>query len=161
MKKRNQLREVLATVALRLLDEQDTPSAAEIVATARLEQPDVFLTQADTLIEQRAMREVEDILRSYSVDDLEPNGQMRFPEIKFPTVIAVGDGRFVLTEKANWKQLQVGLDFRERNVARATAMRDAYLESVETVRPFMEHQPDAFTLADAKRAISASGQAAS
>lgn len=73
------------------------------------------------------------------------NGQPELPGLQFPMAIIItppsGESYWVNTAKAVWDELLAGLAVREANITAAVKRRDDYLDSVDRVRPWMEHHP--------------------
>jgi hypothetical protein len=83
---------------------------------------------------------------------------MSFPGIEgLPSAIAIpadGGTYYVRSDKATWSELLVGRQVRVENVQAAQAKLDAYDETLEALRPFMESD-DRVTVAAAVEAMKA------
>lgn len=143
------VRSVLRECAAELLETEDRVSAEHVVRCAYTRHGEVFADATDKMVRDLARRMAADIMRGFTEDD---GSQLTIPGLGFPTAIAVvtPDGNYwVRTDKATWNQLCAGEQQRVDNVDAAVAKLDSYREGKETVRPYMESDPDGINVAAA------------
>lgn len=146
------VRAVLRECALDLLETEPKVSAEHVVRCAYQRHGEVFAQATEKMVIDHARRVAADIMRGLSED--EDDAQLTIPGLGFPSAIAVvsPDGTyFVSTHKATWNELVAGRNQRVQNVRAAQAKLDKYDEGMDTVRPYMEDEPDAVTVDDAIR----------
>ena len=93
---------------------------------------------------------VAKLMRDLTDDDGQQT--LGFTDLELPSAIAVQhpDGTYyVRSDKANWDELMAGRALRESNVVAAQAKLDAYDESCDLLRPYMDGTGR--TVADAVR----------
>lgn len=147
--------------ALDLLATEDKVTIGHLVDCAEIRHPDVFLAARENLVAIAARSAAKKVLRDLSDDEDDP-AQAAFPGLELPSAIAVpaDDGGFfyIRTDKATWVQLVAGRAVRETNVLRALAKLDTYDDSLDRLRPMMEHDP-LMTVADAARVMASDAAA--
>jgi hypothetical protein len=123
---------------------------------ARAERLHAELIEAESmeLVRQRIKDIVKKLLRDLAEDEDSEQAQQALPGLKLPSAIAVRRTDdaiyYVRADMATWSELQAGLAEREQNIVRAVIRRDQFQETVDRLRPWMEHDP-ACTVAEALR----------
>jgi hypothetical protein len=137
------LKSILRDAAVSLLDSRDRVEAKDVVQKARMRHADIFELEQQRLVMEAAGRIAKEIMKELSEDNEPP--LLTLFGLSVPTAIAVpkeeGGFYYVRTDKATWAQLVAGEQTRATNVERALAKLDAYRESMEYLRPAMEHSP--------------------
>lgn len=140
---------ILRACAVDLLDTEPTVTVEQVVNCAYRRHGDEFAAQADALVLSSARAIVANLMRDLSDDD--GNAQLTLPGLDLPSALAIpapNGTYYVRTDKATWVELVAGREVRAVNVERAQAKLDAYDESIDVLRQFMEHDPT-LTVADA------------
>lgn len=148
------VRAVLRECANDLLDTEPNVTVGQVVACAYRRHGDVFAAQAQKMVEAAARDIVANLMRDLSEDD--GPTQLSIPGLDLPSAIAVQhpDGTYyVRSDKATWTELLAGRTVRESNVSAAQAKLDAYDESCDVLRPYM--QGTALTVGEAARLLQA------
>jgi hypothetical protein len=144
---------VLRECAVDLLETEPHVTVEQVVGCAYRRHGDAFADAQQQMVLAAARTIVAKLMRDLTDD--EGDDQLSLPGLGLPSAIAVQDPDgtyYVRSDKATWSELLAGREVRLANVTAAQAKLDAYDESVETLRPFMEHDPLA-TVADAVRSM--------
>jgi hypothetical protein len=143
---------VLRECAADLLDTEPNVTVEQVVGCAYRRHGDAFTEASQQMVLASARSIVANLMRDLADD----NDQLQLPGIEgLPSAIAVQtpDGTYyVRADKARWPELQSGRDLRLSNVERAQAKLDAYDETLEVLRPYMERD-DELTVAGAFAAM--------
>jgi hypothetical protein len=140
---------VLRECASDLLETEPTVTVEQVVACAYRRHGDVFESEAERLVLQSARTIVAKLMRELTEDD----DQQTLPGLNLPSAIAVRtvDGTYyVRADKATWTELLAGRELRTDNVTAAQVKLDAYNNTLDVLRPYMEHRPEV-CLAEALR----------
>lgn len=143
---------VLRECATDLLETEPHVTVDQVVGCAYRRHGESFLEAQQQMVLAAAKTIVAKLMRDLTDDEDE---QLALPGIALPSAIAVQDPDgtyYVRSDKATWAELLAGREVRATNVSAAQAKLDAYDESVETLRPFMEDRPG-LTVAEAVRAM--------
>lgn len=131
---------VLRECAVDLLETEPNVTVERIVGCAYRRHGETFAEHAETMVLAMARTIVAKLLRDLTDDD--GDEQMAFPGFGgLPSAIAVQSPEgtyYVRADKATWPELLAGRDVREENVARAQVKLDAYNDTLDELRPFME-----------------------
>lgn len=140
---------VLRECATDLLDTEEHVTVEQVIGCAYRRHSDTFADAAEQLVLASARTIVAKLMRDLAENDDE---QLAFPGLAgLPSAIAVptDDGTYyVRSDKATWPELLVGRQLRADNVEAARRKLDAYNETLEVLRPFMEADAN-LTVADA------------
>jgi hypothetical protein len=140
---------VLRECATDLLDTEPHVTVEQVVLCAYRRHGDEFSAQAQAMVLASARTIVANLMRDLTDDDQQ---KLDLGGLELPSAIAVqdpGGTYYVRADKATWGELMAGRSIREANVAAAQAKLDAYDESCEALRPYMEATER--TVADAAR----------
>lgn len=132
---------VLRECAVDLLDTEPNVTVEQVVGCAYRRHGDAFAEQAQAMVLASARTIVANLMRDLSGED----EQLSIPGLGLPSAIAVpaeAGTYYVRSDKATWPELLAGRQVRADNVAAAQRKLDAYDESVEMLRPFMEGRPE-------------------
>lgn len=145
---------VLRECATDLLETEPNVTVEQVVGCAYRRHGDAFAEAQQQMVLAAARAIVAKLMRDLTDDDAD---QLALPGLALPSAIAIPapDGTYyVRSDKATWDELVAGREVRVANVSAAQTKLDAYDESVETLRPFMENDPT-ITVADAVRSMRA------
>jgi len=146
--RRSPFRALLRDVATDLLTSQPTVTVSDIVDLAMSKDPVLYDDEIVARARRDAENEAAQILRRLTEDD--DDSQLTLPGLELPTAICLPNGEgpteWILTAKANWRQLQIGRDLRVENIAHAQAALDRYDTSLRRLEPIMAHQLDMIVL---------------
>lgn len=148
------IQSILRECATDLLETEPNVTVDQVVGCAYRRHGPEFAEESQRLVLIAARNIVAKLMRDLSDD--EDNAQLTMPGMDLPSAICVQtpDGSYyVRTDKATWPELVAGRDVRADNVTRATAKLEAYDESLERLRDYMEPSPT-MTVADAVHLIS-------
>lgn len=104
---------------------------------------DVLEEEQDELLYRRVLSAVREYLSS---NTKKQETQLFFPGFGLPRFIAVvkygEETRYVNSRVATWEDVKAGAAERQANIAAAVASADAYNETMERLRPYMEDYPE-------------------
>ncbi len=131
---------VLRECATDLLSTEPNVTVDQIVGCAYRRHGDTFREAQEQMVIAAAKAIVAKLMRDLTEDDHE---QLELAGMGgLPSAIAIPgpDGTYyVRSDKATWPELLIGRDVRGENVAAAAAKLAAYDETLESLRPLMEH----------------------
>jgi hypothetical protein len=132
----------LRECAVDLLETEERVDINHLVDCAEVRYPEAFAEETERLIRNAAARIAKGILTDLTADDTDP-AQGRLPGLDLPSAIAVpgeveGGYYYVRTDKARYEELLLGRHVRDSNVKHAQKKLDAYDESLDVLRPYME-----------------------
>lgn len=147
------LRRLLTEVAHAVLAEGRC-TIDEVAERAEALHGDLIEAESRQLVREQIKSIVRKLLRDLADDDDGEQAQQALPGLKLPSAIAVRgkdeDIYYVRADMATWDEVLAGLAEREQNIVHAIIKRDQYMEAVDRLRPWMEHNPSR-TVADALR----------
>lgn len=141
---------VLRECAADLLNTEPNVTVDQVVGCAYRRHGDAFNEAQQAMVLAAAKTIVAKLMRDLTDDDGQQT--LGFTDLELPSAIAVQhpDGTYyVRSDKANWDELMAGRALRESNVVAAQAKLDAYDESCDLLRPYMDGTGR--TVADAVR----------
>lgn len=131
------VRSILRECATDLLDTEPSVTVDQVVACAYRHHGDVFEDEAERMVLAAAKTIVANLMRDLTEDD----EQQTIPGLGLPSAIAVPDPDgtyYVRADKARWHEVLAGRQSRAENVEAAQAKLDAYDDTVDLLRPYME-----------------------
>lgn len=145
--------EALHEMVRKFVDGGSKFEPADVRTQLMHDHPQIIRDHFEHLGNRQLLNEIKSILRAWSEDDHTSNDQMTLPGIALPTAIAIpaeNESGYVYrsTSSATFEDLLAAEHVRLKNVERAQARLDQFRESLETLRPYMEHDR-LVTVADA------------
>lgn len=142
---------VLRECATDLLETEPRVTVEQVVGCAYRRHGDAFIEAREQLVLAAARAIVAKLMRDLAEDDGEQLAFAGFGGLPSALAIPDPDGTYyVRADKAVWHEVVSSREVRAINAAAVVASLNAYDETMEQLRPFMESNPE-MTVAEAVR----------